>query len=135
MEMKRRLRCAGPRTGAVGDGDDTAQERRHRERLLAQTSMVRNQKLFSAAASNGRNGEERTDESPVEGEAGGGGRGGEIEDEVHSRASARWLCAPLRMKCSAWRLVQVSTSKSFFKRRKAWMTANASTVFVSKILS
>ena len=94
--MKRRLRCAGPRTGAVGDGDDTAQERRHRERLLAQTSLVRNQKLFSAAASNGRNGEERTDESPVEGEAGGGGRGGEIEDEVHSRASARWLCAPLR---------------------------------------
>ena len=118
MEMKRRLRCAGPRTGAVGDGDDTAQERRHRERLLAQTSLVRNQKLFSAAASNGRNGEERTDESPVEGEAGGGGRGGEIEDEVHSRASARWLCAPLRMKCSAWRLVQVSTSKSFFKETR-----------------
>ena len=81
--MKRRLRCAGPRTGAVHCR--RAQERRRRERLLAQTARVRNQKLFSAAASNGRNGEERTDESPVEGEAGGGGRGGVIEDGIHSR--------------------------------------------------
>jgi hypothetical protein len=68
------------------------QERRGRERLLAQTDRVRNQQLFSATASNtGRKGEERekrTDKSPMEGEAGGEGRGGgEIEDGVHSRIS------------------------------------------------
>ena len=31
-------------------------------------------------------------------------------------------------------LLKSQTSKSFFKRRKAWMSANASTVSVSKIV-
>ena len=46
-------------------------------------SEIRNSSLQPQAT--GRKGEERTDESPVEGEAGGGGRGGVIEDGIHSR--------------------------------------------------
>jgi len=64
--------------------------RRASARLLSQTARVRNQKLLFA--SNGEGGEERekrTGASPVVWETGGGGRGGEIEDEVHARASAR----------------------------------------------
>lgn len=87
-DMNRRLSYAWLRTRAVHCR--RTHNRRASARLLSQTARVRNQKLLFA--SNGEGGEERekrTGASPVVWETGGGGRGGEIEDEVHARASAR----------------------------------------------
>jgi len=56
-----------------------------REAVGANRPGQKSETLLCSRKQRGGRGEERTDESPVEGEAGGGGRGGVIEDGIHSR--------------------------------------------------